>query len=184
MNSSKSFVAAGNSPQSDTENSASDHEIQPETTKKPAPVKALAALAKARQARKEKAEAAKKEKEEIKKKKEEAVKIVSSLRKPKEPMPTPSVPIEQPSASDMMAMIAKLNEKLEKKTKKKVIIQSDTSSEDEVIVRKPNRKSIVPAVDPEFEQWKADKEKRQMEEMNKQKEMQMKVDLKKLFSRY
>ncbi len=172
---------------SDSENSASDHEIQTETTKKPAPVKALAALAKARQARKEKAEAVKKEKEDMKKKKEEAVKIVSSLRKPKEPMPTitePAPAVVQPSASDMMAMIAKLNEKLEKKTKKKVIIQSDSSSEEEVVIRKPNRKPIVPAVDPEFEQWKMDKEKRQIEEANKQKEAQMKMDLKKLFSRY
>ncbi len=188
MNSSKSFVAAGNSPQSDSE-SERDQISEPVAPKKPAPVKALEALAKARQARKEKAEAAKKEKEEIKKKKEEAVKIVSSLRKPKEPMPSPiDIPVikdSQPSQAELLNMIAKLNEKLEKKPKKKVIIESDSSSsEEEVIIKKPKRKPIVPAVDPEFEQWKAEREKRQMEEASKQKEMQMKLDLKKLFSRY
>jgi hypothetical protein len=174
---------------SDSENS--DHEVESSvdashySQKKPAPVKALAALAKARQAKAEKKALEKKEKEDMKKKKEEAVKAISSIRKPKEPMSIVTVPVVQPSAADMMAMIAKLNEKLEKKTKKKVVIQSDSSSsEEEIVIKKPKKKTHVPAVDPEFEQWKSHKEKRQLEEATNQKEQQLKMDLKKLFSRY
>jgi hypothetical protein len=174
---------------SDSENS--DHEVESSvgashySQKKPAPVKALAALAKARQAKAEKKALEKKEKEDMKKKKEEAVKAISSIRKPKEPMSIVTVPVEQPSAVDMMAMIAKLNEKLEKKSKKKVVIQSDSSSsEEEIVIKKPKKKIHVPAVDPEFEQWKSHKEKRQIEEASNQKEQQLKMDLKKLFSRY
>jgi hypothetical protein len=177
---------------SDSENS--DHEVESSvdashySQKKPAPVKALAALAKARQAKAEKKALEKKEKEDMKKKKEEAVKAISSIRKPKEPMPKPISISENaiaPSNEDLIATISKLNEKLEKKSKKKVVIQSDSSSsEEEIVIKKPKKKIHVPAVDPEFEQWKSYKEKRQLEEATNQKEQQLKMDLKKLFSRY
>jgi hypothetical protein len=186
---------------SDTESSEGEHvDIpapayagQPTKAKKPTPVKALAALAKAREARaKQKAEE-KRMKEEEKKKKEEAVKLVSSLRKPKEPMPKPvvntpvalDIPVNNQSNAELVAMIAKLNEKLEKKSKKKVIIESDSSSEEEIIVKKPKaKKTVTPATDPEFEAWKMDKERRMAEQSSKDKEQQLRLDLKKLFSKY
>ncbi len=164
----------------------------PAPAKKPAPVKALAALAKAREAKAAKKAEEKQMKEQEKKKKEDAVKLISSLRKPKEPMvPIVNSPValdipaaNEPSNADLIAMISKLNAKLDKKPKKKVIIESDSSSEEEIIVKKPKKKAITPAVDPEFEAFKAEKEKRGIDKANADKDTQMRIDLKKLFSKY
>jgi len=166
--------------------------IAPTPAKKTMPVKALEALAKAREARKKIKDAEiatkKTQEKEMKIKKEEAVKAISAIRKPKEPMPV----IVEKDSPETLAKLAELEHKLNTIAKKKkvVVVEESSSEEEEVVVKRVKKvKTVVPVAvnpieDPEFIAFKADKEQREKKATASSNEAQLRLDMKKMFSRY
>ena len=122
----------------------------PAPKKRPVPVKALEALAKAREIKAKQREQVQKEKVETKAKREQAVKAVDSIR-----LTTTEI---QPPVSNAVAAappdyIKSLEEKLHalesklvtKKPKMKVVFECDISSEEEIIIKKKRKKVTATA---------------------------------------
>jgi hypothetical protein len=121
----------------------------PAPKKRPVPVKALEALAKAREIKAKQREEAIKAKVEMKAKKEEAVRVVDQIRhETVAPAPTPVAAVPNDYIKSLEEKLHALESKLvkPKKVKKKVIIEeSDSSSEEEVVIKRKPTKKTAPA---------------------------------------
>ena len=165
--------------------SDSEAEAPTKSSRRPTPVKALEALAKARQVKQEKKLAEMEAKKTQKEKKQQAVEIVATKRE--EPIQAPVVQAATPD----LGYLKSLEEKIEKltskvsKPKKKVIIEDSSDSEEEVIIKKKKKTTTKPAVveDPLFNAYKESQIKALERERAIDEKRLERDNLKKLFSR-
>jgi hypothetical protein len=166
------------------DSSDSEAEAPTKSSRRPTPVKALEALAKARQVKQEKKLAEMEAKKIEKEKKQKAVEVVSAAK------PTPAVQNEiivpTPPPIDLNSLVEKIDKLTNKvsKQKKKIIVEESSSSEEEIVVKKKKKiPKPVPVEDPMLvafreSQIKAVERERMLDEKKLEKE-----NLRKLFSR-
>jgi hypothetical protein len=144
------------------DSSDTDSDVPPASpapkTKRPVPVKALEALAKARQMKAEKKMAEVEAKKAKKEERKQAVEVVDKARN--EIVAPPVAPAAQPDLSYLRSLEEKIEllaKKAIKPKKKKVVVEdSDSSSEEEVIIRKKKPAKVVKVVeeDPTLKAYK------------------------------
>jgi hypothetical protein len=163
----------------DTSDSESEHAPAPKT-KRPVPVKALEALAKARQARAEKKQAEIAAKKQTKQTKAAAVEVVDSTKVKNEvlhaPPPTVATPAAVPDLSYLKSLedkIESLSKKVAKPKKKVIVAESDSSSSDEEIIVRKKKVAKEPKVVVEDPVYKAFKE-HQVKSLEREKQMEEK----------
>jgi hypothetical protein len=160
--------------------------------KRPVPVKALEALAKAREMKAKKKAEEEDAKRMSKVKREEAVKLVDESKAAIKNTVVPP-PAAAPVSNDALRALEeklqyitlKMNESPKKKSKKKVIIEeSDTSSEEEVIIKRKLKKTApAPVEDPAISAFRDFQARQVVEKENADKSKAEKDRLKSLFSR-
>lgn len=163
----------------DSSDTDSDNGPPAPKTKRPVPVKALEALAKARQARAEKKQAELAAKKQTKQTKAAAVEAVDSTKVKNEvhhAPPTVATPAAVPDLSYLKSLedkIESLSKKVAKPKKKVIVAESDSSSSDEEIVVRKKKVAKEPKVvveDPTYAAFK----QHQLKSIEKEKQMEEK----------